>query len=487
MGDSRTTADPNRTPNRRGVESRRELLEAGWRLVEQMSLPDLLSSISAARVADEAGKTTGAFFHHFETTTTFVHAMVDHLLDTYTTPGLDHWLEVARDADPTDVASILAEVAEWDWTQVTTDPEEQFFTRSMFLISAMARVTVRPDGTTDADAIRAAMWHHTNANLAETAEAMFGSMGRRPIEPFDFETIALFSMALQRGLLLAEAAGIEVGAERYSHLLSAMSATMTSPVDAPSTLAAVAAELDPPPPHDLTWQLTDADIAVIDRLGREHWDRLTMSQLAEGLGWTARRAHQVLRTPRRARALCLKPGLDELMSRTATRDGVDPWEVVGEVAEGLADLALARPHAAEALSSERNEAARIHGIGAVDGDIRFVVPIAVPLITAMSLAVDPAVPPEFNLVIEGALLANTILQLGITCPSMTAGEIAERSLRVVRPPGASSAGSWWGDDVQLVGVAHKRSPGRQQHGGQRHGHEGAEQPADDSSGRHQQQ
>ena len=55
-------------------DGRERLVQAGWRVLDGLSLPRVFAGATTAAIAAEAGVTTGSFFHHFPNATAFADA-----------------------------------------------------------------------------------------------------------------------------------------------------------------------------------------------------------------------------------------------------------------------------------------------------------------------------------------------------------------------------------------------------------------------------
>ena len=108
MGETvRQPGDPAAAPpgrNRRGEKTRHELIEAAWRVVDRMSLVELLSGLTPSVVAAEAGVTTGAVRHHFPDLPALVEAMVHQQVADHQTTYVRGAAEVRADAPTYDAA-----------------------------------------------------------------------------------------------------------------------------------------------------------------------------------------------------------------------------------------------------------------------------------------------------------------------------------------------------------------------------------------------
>src|SRR4051812_145767 len=64
-----------------GAETRASLLEAGAALLREQPVGDVLTQVKARRVAERAGRTIGAFYHHWDTQDAYQRDLLAYVLD----------------------------------------------------------------------------------------------------------------------------------------------------------------------------------------------------------------------------------------------------------------------------------------------------------------------------------------------------------------------------------------------------------------------
>src|SRR5690348_11540986 len=106
------------------AETRRALLEAGAALLREEPVGSVLSQITGRAVAERAGRTTGAFFHHWETQDAFHRDLMRYILDPARIPSTAEAAQAItaglESGDPPD--DLLRRAAEANFAGVRRDP-----------------------------------------------------------------------------------------------------------------------------------------------------------------------------------------------------------------------------------------------------------------------------------------------------------------------------------------------------------------------------
>ena len=133
--------------------TRDDLVRAGVELLDQLPLERILAGVTTAAVAEQAGVTTGSFFHHFRNSSEYTAAVVR---------SFDRERRFERDAvsDLTDaiqhrrLSEAISAVLVTTWRILADDPQRQADRRGQMHLFAHHRVALppnrhRPDTVTD--------------------------------------------------------------------------------------------------------------------------------------------------------------------------------------------------------------------------------------------------------------------------------------------------------------------------------------------------
>ena len=395
------------TSNRRGVKTRAALVDAAWRLVDRMSLADLLRDLTPSSVAAEAGRTPGSFHHHFNDHEAFVSAMVDHVL-------------LAHDADEEieAVTSILEKVgdswgpglaraaarADWDLWQ---RPERRRRLLREDLVETMAPTTVLDDGRSLREVVAVEHWHRSIGQVSAMYDAFLDAMERRLVEPFTTDQVAKVIAAVLQGLLLsANVAPGGVDGEVFANLIACIVTTFSAPLDAPASVVdlEIGAMASRPSTVDvaLARQWAHAALPAIDSGA----PMVHFSTAATASGLDARDLATVFGTPRRLAAAAMAVALPDLDAAVAS---VTSFADVRRCLRIIADHARGHPLAARALLAER-DVLRSPELGGDGGfDIGSVVPFDGGVAAALvALGADGSSSAEVvSIAVDSALLLAT--------------------------------------------------------------------------------
>jgi AcrR family transcriptional regulator len=105
----------------RGEESRLALLDAGIELLEEQDLDTILS---ARAVAKRANRSTGSFFHYWETTDDYITDLLDHVLRPGSVPSVDEMASLLDQltAEHTAPVDLLRAICAQDFVNTISDP-----------------------------------------------------------------------------------------------------------------------------------------------------------------------------------------------------------------------------------------------------------------------------------------------------------------------------------------------------------------------------
>jgi AcrR family transcriptional regulator len=225
------------------VDRRSELVDAGVRLALTQRFQDLLESVDTRSITDEAGVTTGSFFHHFRNRARFAEAVVDRfvqLWDQDTDRALRNIEVFTEDAS----ASTLRSAAESEWSRL--DDYMAHFGLQHLLWCARDQVLSDDTGVTGGDVLGTG-YRSITSRLLPAYERALKVLGREPLPPFDMADLAITLHAVADGLEMRRT--VDAGSVRphlYADLTAALVIALTRPVGEraePTDLAALEREL----------------------------------------------------------------------------------------------------------------------------------------------------------------------------------------------------------------------------------------------------
>jgi AcrR family transcriptional regulator len=376
-------AEPGlRTPNRnqRGERTRGDLLDAAWRIVDRMSLVELLAGLTAQAVASEAGMTTGAFRHHFANGEQLVRAMVDHHMDRgdrLVREQLSAQVAAGLHFHAASVRAVAVEV----WGSETSEAEAIHRRRRAIL--SHTSETSFASGERLGDLILDRFWRpYLDASIPLVDRAL-DVIGRTTIPPFCNEDIVRLLRAVLDGLVaqsLLEPGRID--SHFYADALTGVLVTLTAPTGRDQSLADLEGSLTAPGDRA---QAGDVDsvrklaVSALDQFDRT-LDDVTFSQIAAATDTRVDLLFHWYGTVRRMAAVAFADVLPRL-ERSSTRYlATDPMRALADTLCDVARMAQQHPHVAAALVFERSEQA-VAGpehrdwVG-TSADVTFAVPIA---------------------------------------------------------------------------------------------------------------
>ncbi len=423
---------PRRTSNRRGEVTRAALVDAGWRLIDKMTIADLLSSLQASDVAREAGRTSGAFFHHFESPDDFVAAMVEAFRLGVDGDRLREVIEASAAAPLPNVAQLLRDTAGAAWDVWSTDAHVMLELRRFLLLTALGD---RPEGAGGGaghmEVVRSSVWDQHLDALELGFREHWTRIGREPREPFDHRSAALVITAMLMGMSMANASGVFVPTEVVAEMMPALIAGMSRPVGRLGDHEALDAELEPPgivaAALDLDDPATGEMLVRIGERARADGTGVQMPAIAAAAGLSVRAAVAMFGTPRRAAALSVRGDLDEIREAGWRYLDSDPQRALCDVLVSLARTARRWGPAAVALLDERADVDR-----AVNPPARAEILEQVPL---ADIVVEPirrlGTVPEPKLVETADLVVDVVLQVAASRVRMAPHDVAQLGLRIL--------------------------------------------------------
>ena len=408
-----------RRSNRRGEQTRRELLDAGWRLVDGMQLQEMLASLTGSAVAAEAGVTTGAYRHHFTGIDHLVTAMVDTL---FTTDPVEEDLRaitaiLSTSDRPVEELPQAAALASWELSH--SEGHRRFF-RRCHLVQNRADNTTLSDGRLLADVVRDRYWGDFVDQASEVYQMFLDLSGRRVMEPFTLRQLARVLVAILEGMLHKARVDPEaISAEVYSDLIVTIVATMTAARDDPVTLSDLELELGASGRGgDVVW-LRRTAVAALPLFGSPVPVRF--STVGEFVGVAPATLAARFGTLTALAAAGVAVCLDDVEEAAGRFAAVDPTRALTDALCVVARAARAHPVAARAAVSERLYAT----VGPAEPafDVRAVVELEGPL--------RPLVRDIWGEELAGSLvelLVDEALLIAATRSRMAPAEVASMAL-----------------------------------------------------------
>ncbi len=418
--------------NKRGDQTRLDLLDAALGLVESFTDNEILAALTPARVAAAAGRTTGSFFHHFPSRRGFLDALAGRIADEYGGTFYDDILSAVAELHPNDVPGIIRAGAEYSW-QSAHGPERL----PHGLISALSHAapsTIRADGTPGTELFRDRVWGAHRAAMGPLYQGFIDSWQRSWVEPFDERLLTDVLAALEFGLIMMQRSGAEDISERaFSDVVLAIVVVATSPRDHPVRLADIEMSLmadgnsdDRPPPEisvdDVHWSKIGA---LFDGGGS-----VPLTSIAEVLDIDVMEAQALFGSARRAAALSVSAWIPGLMDAADRHLEEAPDRALADTVVDLARRARDQPYLAQALLAERAAAQLIEVAGGANGDILDQVQISRPIIKVLC-ATSPDVAAERRHA-DAAAVVDVALMLGSTRRRTSPADVAHMALGMLR-------------------------------------------------------
>lgn len=173
-------------------DTRRELLDAGWRIFARLQWDDLLRAIRVREVAAEAGVTTGAFVHHFSTTERFYAAMAADARERLLERSGDLFTELDQlfdDRNAIEAIDIGVRVS------LDGDADLDVLRRAI-----VAMTVAEGDGRTGP--LLKQYFQAVDDNIVPRIRTALGDLDREPLPPFTASDLAVILSALNQGLSL---------------------------------------------------------------------------------------------------------------------------------------------------------------------------------------------------------------------------------------------------------------------------------------------
>jgi AcrR family transcriptional regulator len=289
---------PNReasTPEigeRAARDTRRALLDAGWRIFDGLAWGDLLRAIRVREVAAEAGVTTGAFIHHFSNTERFHAALAqdarDRLLD-----------EADRMFDLLDHTIGGQHIPE----SIQSAVDQDFDGSGLAVLrrGLLAMIVVGDDPETPTGRLLQQYHAKVDSGMLPRLRDWMHRLDREPMPPFTVADIGVVFSAVSEGLQIRRmSAPSSMDRNLVSAVLTVLAAALTRPRSSDIDLQTVGERLRPPsatpigaaaredvaaPSSEPQWREVLA--AARKLFGQRPLDEITIDDVAVAAGTTA--------------------------------------------------------------------------------------------------------------------------------------------------------------------------------------------------------
>jgi AcrR family transcriptional regulator len=194
MSDDAAPSSPAGRKAEVSAETRAALLEAGAGLLREEPVGAVLSQLTARAVAERAGRTTGAFFHHWRSQEAYQRDLLAYVLDpariSSTAEAADHILgALQRGTDP---VQVLGDAARSNFASVRVDP----------FVPLWNALWSRHGSDEYVHDLLRQHFQSVTGQVASLMEAVLTASGREMRPPFTPDAFAVVITALVQGLAL---------------------------------------------------------------------------------------------------------------------------------------------------------------------------------------------------------------------------------------------------------------------------------------------
>jgi len=177
-----------------GAATRTSLLEAGAAVLREQPVGDVLTQVKARRVAQRAGRTIGAFFHHWETQDAYQRDLVAYVLDPARLRSTGGVVDAVAAGlrEGASLAEMVRLIARQNFESVRADP----------YVPLWFALWSKQGGDEQVQALLRDHYEALTSRLVPAYEALFAVFGRAPRPPFTTETFSVALTALNQGLAL---------------------------------------------------------------------------------------------------------------------------------------------------------------------------------------------------------------------------------------------------------------------------------------------
>ena len=208
------------------LDRRCELIDAGISLLRRQQFQALLASVETRSIADEAGVTTGSFFHHFRNRPHFALAVADAFVGRWA-ERVDRLEGAATASNDSEGYDGIRPAAAEEWAGLVTEKDLSALQHLLWSVrdQALGEGTARTAG----DVLRDAYRGLTDSVEAAYREGVRG-LGREMLPPFTSGDLTVIMTALAEGLQMRHGADPESIREGlYADTVSAVLLGITRP------------------------------------------------------------------------------------------------------------------------------------------------------------------------------------------------------------------------------------------------------------------
>jgi AcrR family transcriptional regulator len=208
------------------VDRRTELIDAGISLLGRQQFQALLAAVETRSIADEAGVTTGSFFHHFRNRSHFALAVADAFVARWTL-RVNRLAGEATASNERQGLDGIRPAADAEWAGLAADQDLSALQHLLWSVrhQELGEDTARTAGDVLHDAYR---------GLTETVEATYMQgvrlLGREMLPPFTGCDLTVIMTAVAEGLQMRHGADPEAVRDGlYADTVSAVLLAITRP------------------------------------------------------------------------------------------------------------------------------------------------------------------------------------------------------------------------------------------------------------------
>ena len=208
------------------VDRRAELIDAGISLLAQQQFQALLAAVETRAIAEEAGVTTGSFFHHFRSRSHFALAVADAFVTRWT-ERVDRLAGAAQASNDHPGLDGIRPAAAAEWAGLVAEEDLSALQHLLWSVrhQELGEDTSRTAGAVLCDAYK---------GLTDTVEATYAQglrlLGREPLPPFTNRDLTVIMTAVAEGLQMRHGADPEAVRDGlYADTVSAILLGITRP------------------------------------------------------------------------------------------------------------------------------------------------------------------------------------------------------------------------------------------------------------------
>jgi AcrR family transcriptional regulator len=207
-------------------DRRGHLIDAGVALAVQQRFQDLLASVDTRSITEEAGVTTGSFFHHFRNRGHFTGAIAERFVEMWRA-SVDKVVADTLALGDTEGEGDVRSVAQADWDKLEGAPVEADLLHLLWVARDQPL-------SQEHDETAGELLHRCYQYLLDTGapafQAAVAGMGREMMPPFDAVDLAVTLTALADGIQMRQAVQPEVvRSDLFADLVAAVLVALTRP------------------------------------------------------------------------------------------------------------------------------------------------------------------------------------------------------------------------------------------------------------------